>query len=95
MDLFRFAYTIYPFIPATLLQEALFVAKLARLIDMRSSPYDVSAFEECGTPILVETAEGRKIFVAEQDHLYNLAQPVRFKLLENYNIFLERVQTVD
>ena len=91
MDLFRFAYELYPFIPASLLQSALTIAKYARIVDMRSSPYDVSAYEECGPPIPIETFEGRKLFIQEQENLLNLSVPIRKELLESYKTFLTRM----
>ena len=47
MDLFKYAYQLYPFISSELLRECLLLAISARKIDMRASPYDVSSVKEC------------------------------------------------
>jgi hypothetical protein len=84
MDLFRYAYTLYPLIPSVLLVNALEVAVEARKIDLRASPYDVSGFEGCETPICVETPQGRKLYIEEQERIANMGYPVRKKLLAVY-----------
>jgi hypothetical protein len=47
MDLFKYAYQLYPFLSSGLLRECLTLAVTARKIDMRASPYDVSGVEGC------------------------------------------------
>lgn len=47
MDLFKYAYQLYPFISSELLRDCLILAIKARKIDMRASPYDVSGVKEC------------------------------------------------
>ena len=47
MDLFKYAYQLYPFVSSDLLRESLLLAIAARKIDMRASPYDVSSIKEC------------------------------------------------
>ena len=42
MDLFRYACALFPWAPSSLLADALEVALLARTVDMRASPYDLS-----------------------------------------------------
>src|SRR5258708_14533148 len=57
MDLYRFCYKIAPWIESELLADAFELARFAREIDMRASPYKL---EEIGfDPIRVETADGR------------------------------------
>lgn len=46
MDLFKYAYQLYPFVSSELLRDCLKIAVIARKIDMRASPYDVSGFQE-------------------------------------------------
>jgi hypothetical protein len=85
MDLFRYAYTLYPLISSALLINALEVAIEARKIDLRASPYDVSEFEGCETPICVETQQGRKLYIEEQERIAIMGAPVRRKLLAVYD----------
>ena len=46
MDLFKYAYQLYPFVSSDLLRECLVLAIKARKIDMRASPYDVSSIDK-------------------------------------------------
>lgn len=85
MDLFRYAYQLYPFVSSALLLQALTLALEARKVDMRASPYDVSAFEGCEIPICVETPQGRKLYIAEQERVANAAVPIRQALLSIYD----------
>lgn len=84
MDLFKYAYQLYPLVSSQLLLQSLEVALAARIIDMRASPYDVSAFEECQEPLCVETADGRRRYAEEQEKLADMAAPVRQSLLQVY-----------
>lgn len=84
MDLFRYAYQLYPFVSSALLVQALTLALEARKVDMRASPYDVSAFEGCEVPICVETPQGRKLYIEEQERVAAAAVPIRKALLSIY-----------
>ncbi len=95
MDLFKYAYQLYPLVSSELLQQALQVAIAARIIDMRASPYDVSAYAECNDPIRVETAEGRKQYAEEQERLARMAAPVRQSLLAVYEQAIHPTGTLD
>ena len=83
MDLFKAAYKIYPLTSSDLLQRCLRLGLKARFIDMRASPYEVSAF--CGSPICIETAEGRKEYAQHQLALAKEAAPLRQELLDVYD----------
>jgi len=89
MDLFKYAYQLYPLVSSSLLVDCLQLAIAARKIDMRASPYDVSAFAECGQAIKVETLEGRRQYAIEQEELFRRAAPLRMALLSVYNRVLE------
>lgn len=84
MDLFRYAYQLYPFVSSALLVDALRLALEARKVDMRASPYDVSAFEGCEVPICVETPQGRKLYIEEQERIASTAVPIRKAILSVY-----------
>ena len=88
MDLYKFAYKIVPFVPATLLRATFLLAAQARIIDMRASPYDLRAFGH--EPILIETKAGREEYIVAQQTIMNQAQPLRRKLAEVYGTLLGR-----
>jgi len=85
MDLFRYAYQLYPYISSAVLVDALRLALEARKVDMRASPYDVSAFEGCEVPICVETPQGRKLYIEEQERIASTAVPIRKAILRVYD----------
>ena len=58
MDLFKYAYSLYPLLSSQLLQNCLEVCISARYIDMRASPYAVGAFKGCEHAIAIETEKG-------------------------------------
>lgn len=90
MDLFKYAYQLYPFVSSELLLQSLKLAIKARKIDMRASPYDVSHVEGCEEPLCVETSEGRRLYVAAQEDLFELSSPIRTSLLQVYEDVLWR-----
>ena len=78
MDLYKWAYKLWPWIGSDLVADAFEVAVEGRTMDMRASPYDLA---ELGfTPIRIETEEGRAEYRAEQRRIAALAEPVRAKL---------------
>ena len=89
MDLYRFAYKIAPWIESELLADAFALARSARELDMRASPYDLTAFGF--EPIPIETADGRAQYVRLQREVARLAEPVRERVLKAYQLIL-RVQ---
>ncbi|OBK78734.1 3-methyladenine DNA glycosylase [Mycobacterium sp. 1274761.0] len=79
MDLYKFAGKLLPLVGSDLLWDAFELAFQARELDMRASPYDLSAFGY--TPVPVETGEGRAAYVRQQTGLARRAAAVRAKLL--------------
>lgn len=79
MDLYRFAYKLGPFCPSALLADAFDLARRAREVDMRASPYDLRKFGF--EPIPIETRAGREEYVECQRDLSRHAQSVRDRLL--------------
>ncbi|MFM7743782.1 MAG: 3-methyladenine DNA glycosylase [Verrucomicrobiota bacterium] len=79
MDLFKWAMKAYPWVSAELAADAFELARVARSVDMRASPYDFSAFGL--KPIPIETSEGRGEYEQEQRRLAALAEPVRARLI--------------
>ena len=82
MDLYKFAFTVSPYSPGELVADAFALARTAREIDMRASPYDLRAFGF--EPIRIETREGREEYVEYQKRLRKMAGPVRARLLGLY-----------
>jgi hypothetical protein len=95
MDLFKWAVKLFPFIESGVIADALAVALQAREVDMRASPYDLTAYRNGqlgGTfrsdPICVETPEGRRQYAVEQRMLFDQAAPVRAQLVAAYEAVL-------
>jgi len=111
MDLFKWAVKLGPYAPSDLLEEALSLAVACRVVDMRASPYDLTALREISgaelqqqqqqqqqqqeeegyafpvSPIKIETEEGRREYQAEQQVLFERAQPLRARLIKAYDLF--------
>ncbi|MEP9394207.1 3-methyladenine DNA glycosylase [Gordonia sp. VNQ95] len=64
MDLYRTCFTLAPLLDARLTVSAFEIARDARELDMRASPYDLSALGY--EPVLIETPAGRAAYVREQ-----------------------------
>jgi hypothetical protein len=75
-----------PWVPAELTADAFELARDARSVDMRASPYDFSAVGLA--PIRIETPEGRSEYEQEQRRLTNKAEPVRARLVASLNLAL-------
>jgi hypothetical protein len=87
MDLYRFCYKIAPWIESELLADAFELARFAREIDMRASPYKL---DEIGfDPICVETADGRAEYVRLQRKITERARPIRQRVLAAYRRLME------
>lgn len=79
MDLLKWALKLGPLVPGDLLLDCFELARDARTLDMRASPYDVSGYGL--DPVPVETAGGRAGYAAEQRRLAGRAEPLRGRLL--------------
>lgn len=79
MDLYKFAVKLLPLVDSDLLFEAFELAYAARELDMRASPYDLSAFGY--HPVRIETAAGRAEYVRHQAALSERSAQVRAALL--------------
>jgi hypothetical protein len=82
MDLYKWAYKFQPWLPSDLMVEAFFLALELREVDMRASPYDLTAFGY--PPIRIETAAGRQEYQCRQQELSATAQALRTRLLAAY-----------
>ena len=79
MDLYRFAAKLLPLVDSDLLMDAFELAYAARELDMRASPYDLSAFGYEAVPI--ELASGRAEYVRQQAALAKRSASVRLILV--------------
>jgi hypothetical protein len=86
MDLYRFAYKIAPFCPSDVVADAFDLARAAREVDMRASPYDLAAYGFA--PVAIETRAGREEYVELQRQLAARARPVRECVLAVYRRLL-------
>jgi hypothetical protein len=86
MDLYKFAYKIAPYCPSDVVADAFEAARAAREIDMRASPYDLTAYGF--EPIRIETRSGREEYVERQRELAARAAPVRERLAGVYGELL-------
>lgn len=78
MDLYKYAMWFQPFVGSDLVADCFEVARSARELDMRASPYDVTGFGLA--PIRVETVEGRRAYADAQRALMARTAPLRDRL---------------
>ncbi|MEX0723595.1 MAG: 3-methyladenine DNA glycosylase [Gracilimonas sp.] len=89
MDLYKWAFKMYPWIPSSLILEAFELALEARYIDMQASPYDLR--DQGLEPIKIETEVGRKEYKQKQEMIFEKGVPVRKQLIERMQDLLERI----
>ncbi len=82
MDLYKWAYKGWPWIPSDILADALELAIDTRVLDMQASPYDVSMYGY--KPVAIETADGRREYATRQEALSRRAEPIRKRLIAAY-----------
>jgi len=82
MDLYRYAYKVAPWVSGELIADAFELASAARQLDMRASPYDLSAYGV--EPIRIETPEGKSEYIRYQREIADAAVPVRDRLIQAY-----------
>jgi hypothetical protein len=86
MDCYKWAYKLGPLIDAELVADCLELAADARALDMRASPYDLSAYGF--DPITVETSGGRAEYVRLQQAVADRAAPLRAALSDRCELLL-------
>jgi hypothetical protein len=79
MDLYKWAYKLWPWIGSDLLADAFEVAVASRTFDMRASPYDLAALGY--PPIAIETPTGRAEYETHQRAFTTRGDPLRARLL--------------
>ncbi|NKY86605.1 3-methyladenine DNA glycosylase [Nocardia veterana] len=86
MDLYKWAFKLVPLIDSDLLLDCFALAIAAREIDMRASPYDLTAYGY--RPIAIETPAGRAEYVRAQSDTARRAAPLRARLLDRCRALL-------
>ncbi|GAA4403844.1 3-methyladenine DNA glycosylase [Tsukamurella soli] len=79
MDLYKWAFKLSPGAPSELVADAFELARDARELDMRASPYDLA--DHGFAPVRIETSTGRAEYVRAQAALAQRAAPIRERLL--------------
>jgi hypothetical protein len=79
MDLYKWAAKAMPWCGSELLLDCFELAVRIRDLDMRASPYDLTAWGR--EAVCIETADGRKAYENEQRVLAAEAQPLRDRLI--------------
>ncbi|HYJ76218.1 MAG TPA: 3-methyladenine DNA glycosylase [Kineosporiaceae bacterium] len=79
MDLYKWAYKLLPVVPSELVADAFELARDVRELDMRASPYDLSAHGY--EPVRIETAAGKAAYVAAQREFAERGPLLRARLL--------------
>jgi hypothetical protein len=80
MDLYKWSAKLWPWIGSDLVGRAFDFARAGRALDMRASPYDLSALGY--DPVRVETAEGRREYESLQRELAARARELRVELAQ-------------
>lgn len=93
MDLYKAAYKLDPFIASELVADCFELAARIREVDMRASPYDLSALGY--TPIRIETVAGRAEYARWQSEFAKAAAPLRAALIEACQSLLAHVPASD
>ena len=79
MDLYKWAYKLSPLVDSELVGDCFALARDIRELDMRASPYDLSALGF--PPVPVETPEGRAQYASAQRAFAVRAAPLRERLI--------------
>lgn len=94
MDVYKWATKLGPIVPGDLLLDCFELARDIREIDMRASPYDVSAFTGANgehlAPICIETPEGKREYAALQRGFAERGNALRERVLEAISIARQR-----
>jgi hypothetical protein len=80
MDLYKWAYKLSPATPGELVADCFELAAEIRELDMRASPYDLTAHGYA--PVAIETPEGKAEYVAAQRGFAERGAVLRQRLLE-------------
>jgi hypothetical protein len=79
MDLYKWAYKLAPMAPAELVCDCFELARDIRVLDMRASPYDLTALGYA--PVCIETPAGKREYAEQQRAFTDRAAPLRERLV--------------
>jgi hypothetical protein len=79
MDLYKWAGKLMPFTPSALVLDCFELARDIRTLDMRASPYDLSALGY--QAVAIETAAGKAEYASAQRAFAQRARPLREQLV--------------
>ncbi|GAA0613755.1 3-methyladenine DNA glycosylase [Kribbella sandramycini] len=79
MDLYKWATKLSPFTPSSLVLDCFELARDIRTLDMRASPYDLTALGY--SPVAIETPAGKAEYAAAQRTFATRARPLREQLV--------------
>ncbi len=80
MDCYKWAYQLVPVVPSELVMDCFDLARDIRVLDMRASPYNLSALGY--QPVPIETREGKADYVEAQRAFSVRSQDLRRRLLD-------------
>ncbi len=80
MDLYKWAYKVSPLVASELVLDCFRLSRSIREVDMRASPYDLTALGL--QPIAIETGAGKAEYVRAQREFAEAGQRLRKRLLE-------------
>ena len=86
MDLYKWAYKLLPATCSDLVADAFELARDVRVLDMRASPYDLSALGY--RPVPIETPEGKAGYTEQQRLFATRGAAIRGRLLEVCDLLL-------
>jgi hypothetical protein len=87
MDLYKWAYKLSPATPGELLADCFALAADVRELDMRASPYDLTALGWAA--VAIETPEGKAEYVAAQRGFAARGAALRVRLLDVCRVLLD------
>jgi len=80
MDMYKYAMWFQAYVGSELAADCFELAREARTLDMRASPYDMSSFGLESIPI--EHTSGRAAYVQQQRLLIDRSEPLRHRLVQ-------------
>lgn len=93
MDLYRWCYKLHPWIGSELMMRCFALSVEARELDMRASPYDVSAYGL--EAICIEAPEGRSVYKEQQQRLSLKGRALADLVLEQCQYLMLRNGSLD
>jgi len=79
MDLYKYGVALNRLVPSELIADCFELAREIRAVDMRASPYDLTALGY--EPIEIETVEGKRQYVEAQRSFAERSIPLRARLI--------------